>query len=167
MRETDELHIESSENYEPNPFSKRLQGATDENLGLNMYAEKRAPLCSRPKPKEEGKIDDSQKPTLKKIEPKEESKDDHKHTEQEYNFLAKMIRGEDTSKEKIKINFPGDIKPSATGGSGSSEINTINIDMGTSTTKKKEQMIKDFDDLEVNPKPAEDDEDDLLDLMDG
>jgi hypothetical protein len=166
IRETDELHIESSENYEPNPFSKRLQGATDEHLGLNMYAEKRAALCSRPRPKEEGKIEDTQKPTIKHIEPKEESKADHTHTEQEYNFLAKMIRGENSSKEKIKINFPGDIKPSATGGLGSNEIYSIDIDMGASTTEKKKQMIKDFDDFDIEQKPAEDNEDDLLDLMD-
>eukprot|EP00345_Euplotes_harpa_P017065 CAMPEP_0168345106 /NCGR_PEP_ID=MMETSP0213-20121227/17319_1 /TAXON_ID=151035 /ORGANISM="Euplotes harpa, Strain FSP1.4" /LENGTH=204 /DNA_ID=CAMNT_0008353185 /DNA_START=1 /DNA_END=613 /DNA_ORIENTATION=- len=46
VRETDELTIESAEEYEKNPFTKRLQGATDECLGMNMYAENRGALCS-------------------------------------------------------------------------------------------------------------------------
>lgn len=163
VRDTDELKIESAENYEANPYKKRLQGATDEHLGMNMYAENRVSLCSRPRPKEEGKVDESQKPTIKKPE-KEESKD-HSHTEQEYNFLAKMIRSSDEPQEKIKISFPGDIK--ATGAAGSaSETPMINIDVGDSNIKKKETMMKDFEDLDVNKGDAEEG-DDLLDLMDG
>jgi len=165
VRDTDSLNIESSENYEENQFTKRMQGTTDPNLGLNMYAEKREPLCSRPKPKEGGKVDESQKPTIKKSKPKEETKEEKAQTEQEYNFLSKMIRGESDSQEKIKINFPGDIKPSATGGSGS-EVPTINIDMGDSNIKKKETMMKEFDDMDVNQQDEVDDGDDLLDLMD-
>jgi len=135
------------------------------NLGLNMYAENRQALCTRPRPQDTGEINKSQKPTVRKPK-KEESKESKDATEQEYNFIASMIRSDSEPQERIKISFPGDVKAASGGSAGSSDINTINIEADESNIKKKETMMKEFDDIDINEKPAEDDENDLLDLMD-
>lgn len=50
IKESEDLFIQSNEEYENNPYTKRLEGTTDSHLGMNMYAENRVSLCSRPKP---------------------------------------------------------------------------------------------------------------------
>jgi hypothetical protein len=166
IRDTDEIKLKSAENYEKNDYKRRLEGATDVNLGLNMYAENRQALCTRPKPQEdEDDIDQRQKPTIKKP-PKEESKESKDHTQQEYNFLAKMVRNDNQPQEKIKITFPGLVKALVAGGSkGTVEVDTVNIDVGDSNLKKKKTMLDDFDDMDIT-EDKDEDEDDLLDLMD-
>eukprot|EP00343_Euplotes_focardii_P011635 CAMPEP_0205832014 /NCGR_PEP_ID=MMETSP0206-20130828/45764_1 /ASSEMBLY_ACC=CAM_ASM_000279 /TAXON_ID=36767 /ORGANISM="Euplotes focardii, Strain TN1" /LENGTH=354 /DNA_ID=CAMNT_0053137171 /DNA_START=41 /DNA_END=1101 /DNA_ORIENTATION=- len=157
VRDTDELNLKSGDFFEQNTFKKRLEGSTDPNLGLNMYAEERKALCTRPKSEGEVEVSQSQKPTIKKPS-KEDSKASEDITQKEYNFIASMIRKDDAPQEKIKITFPGEIK--AAGGAGTSEINTINIDVSDSSIKKKESMMKEFGDMEIQ-QDNNDDEDDL------
>ena len=158
------LNLKSSENYEPNTFTKRLEGATDMNLGLNMYAEDRQAICTRPRPDGEEDVSKNQKPTIKKPS-KEESKESKDVTHQEYKFLASMVRGDENPSEKIKINFPSTEKGPGVS-PGTSEINTINIDVGDSEIQRKETMLKEFDDIDINKDTGDDGTDDLLDLMD-
>lgn len=166
VRETDELTIESAEEYEKNPFTKRLQGATDECLGMNMYAENRGALCSRPKPKDDSKEDEGHKPVAKKaIEKIEETKDDQKYSDKEQNLFRSLIRKDADSEDTFKLNLFPDVKPGAKGSSAAAQADVINIDVGDQNIKKKQTMLQEFDDLDINANKNADD-DDLLDLMD-
>lgn len=166
VRDTDELSILSSENYESNTFTKRMQGATDEHLGMNMYAENRAAICSRPKPSDDSKEDDVSKPVVKKtIEKVEDSKEDLIQSDKEQTLFRSLLRHDDDSKDTFKLNLFPDFKAGSKAGASSASSDVINIDVGDSNIKKKKDMLKDFDDLDINNKGGDDD-DDLLDLMD-
>ena len=165
VRDTDELNILSSENYEVNTFTKRLQGATDEHLGMNMYAENRVSICSRPKPADDSKEEDIAKPVVKKTIAKiEDSKEDLIQSDKEQTLFRSLLRQDDESKDTFKLNLFPEVKAGAkSGATASSDV--INIDVGDSNIKKKKEMLKDFDDLDINDN-AGGDGDDFLDLMD-
>jgi len=142
------LNFKSSVNYESNTFTKRLEGATDMNLDFNMYAEDRQAICTRLRPDGEEGVSKNQKPTIKKPS-KEESKESKDVTHQQYKFLTSMVRGDENPSQKIKINFRSREKGQEVS-PGTSEINTINIDVGDSEIQRKETMLKEFADIYIN-----------------
>ena len=76
-KDDDNLHIQSGENYTENTFKSRTEGSTDPHLGMNMYAENRVSLCSRPKPLSDEKVEESKQVKIPKtVEKVEDSKID-------------------------------------------------------------------------------------------
>lgn len=157
-----ELNLGSAFEWEPNPFSRRLDGTTNTQLGTNMYAEDRKPLKKPSKPPVPSE-------TLAPSKPKPEIRSTAEDTAamaNEYNSLADLICTPNEDNESYKLNLFPEIMMKGDGTSTKIDANVIDITLGSDTGKLKD-MVDKFGDLGVaKPEDVEKDDDDLLAMMD-
>jgi len=176
---TKSLPLTNSEAFVDNT-SKKRDGLTGTLLGTNMYAADRIPpqrRVSRPgagsiviEPKEKVKpAFELEKEELKSPKTEEENEEAKKnranYLKNELNSLASLIRPNEGDTQLFKLNlFPE--KASAGGGSQvSAKDNIIHFDLGSGADSKMKEIMKDFDEV-TKISSAQEEEDDLLDLMD-